>query len=153
MKYWISKGAPKSKLVVGIPTYGRSWTLTSSATDIGSPASGGGSGGIYTGEPGILGFNEICLNVRNNGWNVVKDPLVKIGPYAYKGNQWVGYDDVDMAAEKALYILDNELGGAMFWDLATDDFRGNCGQGKSPLISTVRDVLKKGACPGESLFL
>ena len=44
------------------------------------------------------------------------------GPYAYKGDQWVGYDTIDYVKEKAKYILDNELGGAMFWDLSTDDF-------------------------------
>ena len=34
----------------------------------------------------------------------------------------MGYDTIDYVKEKAKYILDNELGGAMFWDLSTDDF-------------------------------
>ena len=45
-----------------------------------------------------------------------------MGPYAYKGNQWVGYDTIDYVKMKANFINNNELGGAMFWDLSTDDF-------------------------------
>ena len=33
------------------------------------------------------------------------DPLGNMGPHAYKGNQWVSYDDVDMVTKKAQYIL------------------------------------------------
>ena len=44
------------------------------------------------------------------------------GPYAYKGNQWVGYDSIEYVKKKAQYIIDKDLGGAMFWDLSTDDF-------------------------------
>jgi len=40
-----------------------------------------------------------------------------------KGNQWVGYDDPTIAVVKANYIMTNNLGGAMFWDLPSDDFR------------------------------
>ena len=64
-----------------------------------------------------------------------------MGPYAFKGNQWVGYDDISMAAIKAQYIHDNELGGAMFWDLPSDDFKNLCGGGTYPLIRTVSDIL------------
>ena len=45
-----------------------------------------------------------------------------IGPYAYKSTQWVGYDTIKSAERKAMYILDQELGGAMFWETSTDDF-------------------------------
>ena len=136
-------------MIVGIPTYGRSWTLSGSATAIGSSASGAGSAGPYSGSGGFLMYNEICVNIASNGWTKVSDNTGSIGPYAYKGNQWVGYDDIDMAATKAQYILDNDLGGGMFWDLPSDDFKNLCGNGKYPLIKTVYDALSTGnTCTG-----
>lgn len=34
------------------------------------------------------------------------------------------------------------LGGAMFWAMDLDDFRGNsCDQGKFPLINTAKDIV------------
>ena len=149
MNHWLSLGAPKSKLVVGIPTYGRSWTLSSSASNgLGAQGFSGGQPGPYTGASGFLGYNEICLYIKNNGWSVVKDPTKKMGPYAIKNNQWVGYDDPETAGIKAKYIMDNDLGGAMFWDLSTDDFDNNCGDGKYPIISTVNRVLADPNCAG-----
>ena len=86
-------------------------------------------------------YNEICLLIQNNGWTNVVDATGKMGPYAYTGNQWVGYDDVDIVAVKAQYILQNQLGGGMFWDLPSDDFKNLCGGGTYPLIRTVSDIL------------
>jgi hypothetical protein len=42
-----------------------------------------------------MGYHEICLNIKNNGWNKVKGDKCTVGPHAYKGNQWVGYDDLE----------------------------------------------------------
>ena len=117
------RGCPKSKLVVGIPTYGRSWTLSSSDTSVGSPASGAGSPGPITRHKGFLAYSEICQNVQNGVFTKVTDPTNKMGPYAHGRRQWVGYDDPAMAGLKAQYILDEKLGGGMFWDLPSDDFR------------------------------
>jgi chitinase len=44
------------------------------------------------------------------------------GPYAYHRNQWVGYDTVESAKVKAEYVNEKGLGGAMIWELSTDDF-------------------------------
>merc|ERR1711879_964008 len=71
-----------------------------------------------------------------------------MGPYAHKGNQWVGYDDVDMVTRKAQYILDNGLGGGMFWDLPSDDFKNLCGGGTYPLIRSVHNLLSSGSTCG-----
>ena len=59
------------------------------------------------------------MNVKENGWTSVEDVL---GPYAHKGNQWVGYDTIRSVKIKADYIKSQGLAGAMIWDLSTDDF-------------------------------
>ena len=123
VRHWIKRGCPRSKLVVGIPTYGRSWTLSTSATAVGSPASGAGSPGPVTKEGGFLAYNEICQKIQKGDFTKVSDPTNKMGPYAHGACQWVGYDDPAMAGLKAQYILDQKLGGGMFWDLPSDDFR------------------------------
>ena len=150
MNYWLSKGCPKNKLIVGIPTYGRSFTLSGSSTALLSPASGAGTAGPLSGEDGLLAYNEICKNLNANGWTKVTDSTGRMGPYAYKGNQWVGYDDIAMVGVKATYIVDNNLGGGMFWDFASDDFKNLCGDGKYPLIKTVSDIVKTGKTCGKT---
>lgn len=60
MDYWVSKGAPKEKLNVGLATYGRSFTLTSAANSKpGAPSSGPSPAGKYTGEAGFLAYYEV----------------------------------------------------------------------------------------------
>jgi hypothetical protein len=56
--------------MIGMPTYGRSFTLVDPTKfDIGAPASGGGSPGKYTGEAGFMSYYEVIhvlhLHVRN----------------------------------------------------------------------------------------
>lgn len=87
----------------------------------------------------ILFLTQICLNIKNNGWTEVND--LSIGPYAYKGNQWVGYDSPESARNKATYIVAEGLGGAMIWDYSTDDFRNTCGLGAYPVMSAIKSGL------------
>ncbi len=68
---------------------------------------------------------------------------------AVKGTKWFGYDDKASARKKAEYAIDKGIAGAMVWSIDTDDFHGICGQGKYPIISTLRETL----FPGEILIL
>ena len=59
MGYYVEKGADKSKLVMGIPTYGQAFTLhDQSNTGLGSPASKG-KAGQFTRAAGFLAYNEV----------------------------------------------------------------------------------------------
>ncbi|KFM57731.1 Chitotriosidase-1, partial [Stegodyphus mimosarum] len=137
IQLWIKRGAPRNKIVLGMGLYGRSFTLAKpSANGIGAPVTGKGKGGWMTKEPGMLGYNEICLHVKQNGWNVVVPKGIE-APYAYFGNQWVGYDDKTSIARKVDYLIKERLGGGMVWSLETDDFRGKCFNEKYPLLTTI----------------
>lgn len=58
---WVRLGAPREKLIIGMPTYGRSFQLTDTARfRVNEPASGGGVQGVYTREAGFLAYYEVC---------------------------------------------------------------------------------------------
>ncbi|XP_060519176.1 serine-rich adhesin for platelets-like, partial [Cylas formicarius] len=135
-------GADASKLVLGIPTYGRSYTLFNpDANEIGAPADGPGDMGEATRENGYLAYYEICEYVKDQEWEVVQPNLEAMGPYAFKGNQWVGYDDEDIVRRKARYVVENGIGGIMFWAIDNDDFRGNCHGKPYPLIEAGKEAM------------
>uniref|UniRef100_T1JDU4 chitinase n=1 Tax=Strigamia maritima TaxID=126957 RepID=T1JDU4_STRMM len=142
VRYYIQLGVPAFKIIVGIPTYGRGYTLEDGVDGtLGTPVKGPGDKGPATKESGYMAYYEICRKVREEGWTVKKPYPSDVGPYAFKGDQWVGFDDEETVINKAKYIKNKHLGGAMFWSLDNDDFRGQCGTQPNPLITAVRSVL------------
>lgn len=137
---WMELGAPAEKLVLGLASYGRTFTLLSpSKAGLGAPTTGPGLRGPLTREAGFLGYNEICSSTE--GWTKTVNPEVG-APFASKGNQWVGYDDLTSIAMKSKWGKSLGLGGAMLWSIETDDFHGLCGQGKFPILNTINAIWK-----------
>ncbi|XP_073906876.1 chitinase-3-like protein 2 [Castor canadensis] len=134
--YWIHKGMPAEKVIMGIPTYGHSFTLASANTAIGAPASSSGAAGPITKSPGDLAYYEICQFLQGAKITRLQDQQV---PYAVKGNQWVGYDDVESVETKVQFLKNLNLGGAMIWSIDQDDFTGkSCNKGPYPLVQAVK---------------
>uniref|UniRef100_A0A8C9TW18 Acidic mammalian chitinase n=1 Tax=Scleropages formosus TaxID=113540 RepID=A0A8C9TW18_SCLFO len=155
MTYWKSQGAPASKLLVGFPTYGHTFVLASSSnTGVGAPTTGPGPAGPYTRQSGFLAYYEICTFLKQGATQVWDTP--QDVPYAYNSNNvWVGYDNEKSYNIKIDWLKKNEFGGAMVWSLDMDDFSGTfCGQGKNPLINTLKSGLaaaqSDGFCAGKS---
>jgi chitinase len=60
IQYWLAQGAPKEKLILGMPLYGRSFTLANPADyKPGALHNGPGMAGPFTNTPGMLGYNEV----------------------------------------------------------------------------------------------
>lgn len=59
MGYVMRRGVPANKLLLGIPAFGKSFTLASSETGIGVPILGPGLPGRFTKEEGILAYYEV----------------------------------------------------------------------------------------------
>ena len=90
-----------------------------------------------------MAYYEICEKVESDGWEVVRDPSGSMGPYAFKGDQWVSYDDVTSIKDKLSFINDLGLGGARVWAIDLDDFRGKCASSARtyPLLRTINEEL------------
>nr|XP_012154014.1 PREDICTED: nuclear pore complex protein DDB_G0274915 isoform X2 [Megachile rotundata] len=143
VNYLMKKGASPEKIILGIPTYGRSYTLfNQDATELGAPADGPGVEGDATREKGYLAYYEICENLaESEDWEVIQPNPKAMGPYAFKGDQWVGYDDENIVKLKAKYANEKNLGGIMFWTIDNDDFRGKCHGRPYPLIEAAKEAL------------
>ena len=101
INYWIELGADRKKLVLGMPMYGQAFTLDKpSVNGLNAPAGQKGEAGEFTRAAGFLAYYEICNDIKNRGFTVVKDAKGRMGPYAFKDRQWVSFDDVDMIKYK-----------------------------------------------------
>ncbi len=112
--YWLEK-VEASKLVLGMPAYGRGWTGTTLQY---GTATGGAQG---TWEIGIFAYWDLVekyVSSLNRGWNDVS----KV-PYLYGNNLFISYDDEESIAIKAEYGVAKSLGGMMWWE-ASDDKNG-----------------------------
>ncbi|XP_036623888.1 chitinase-3-like protein 2 [Trichosurus vulpecula] len=141
VNYWKTQGMPGEKIIMGIPMYGRSFTLSTPASNsgVGAPANAAGTPGQFTAEAGFLAYYEVCQFLQ--GATVKKIPEQQV-PYAVKGNQWVGYDDVESVDIKAQYLKNSGLGGAMIWSIDLDDFTGEfCKKGRFPLLQAIKKTL------------
>jgi len=146
LQYLLQLGARRDKTVLGVPLYGRAFTLTDPAqNNMGAPAKETSFQGPYTREDGFLGYNEICVKQLQEtgpgaGWAVHWDPHHE-APFMYRGDQWLSYDNERSIRVKTEYAWDEGLAGVMTWSIDTDDFRGDCNGPKFPLLRTINHAL------------
>ncbi|MBM3116835.1 glycoside hydrolase family 18 protein, partial [Jeongeupia naejangsanensis] len=111
----IAKGAPRSKLLVGVPYYGRGWT--------GVKAGPNGDGLYQTATGAAKGTYEAGIEdykvLKNAAGTLRYHPVTKQS-YKYDGSTWWSYDTPTDIQTKVDYIKSNQLGGAFSWSLDGD---------------------------------
>lgn len=60
-----------------------------------------------------MAYYEVCQNL-NSGWTRIWNSENQV-PYAFSGNQWIGYDDMQSLKLKVDFAKDKKLSGLMFW--------------------------------------
>lgn len=131
IRSWVKGGAPAEKLLLGFPVHARSFTLSTAATEPGSPVSGPAGPGPYTQELGAWSYYEVngllllccfsdvirvsqqllfllqtCSFLEGTSIHWIEGQDVV---YAIKGNQWVGFDNqrsYDAKVGPSLWKLD-----------------------------------------------
>lgn len=136
--YWLSKGMPREKLIVGIPTYGHTYSLDNPLNHgLLAPANGFGQ----LGNVGFVSYPIICEFLQNGAKSVFEQES-KV-PYAYKDREWISYDDITSVYYKAEWIRANNFGGAMILSLNVDDWNNTCKFNESfSLTRTINKILR-----------
>ena len=143
LNYLIKRGAKPEKTVLGVPLYGRAFSLENPHdNEMGARTGDTSFSGPYTREDGFMGYNEICEELKepNNGWNITFDKHHQ-APYMKKGVKWISYDDEISIRKKSQFAYDQGLAGVMTWSIDTDDFTGVCSGHKFPLLRAINNAL------------
>jgi chitinase len=111
----LGAGVPASKLVVGIPFYGRGWTgvANGGANGLYQPASGPAFG---TYEQGIEDYKVLAPRNAPKFYHPVTKQM-----WTYNGTEFWSFDDAVVIATKAAYVNNLGLGGLFSWALDGDD--------------------------------
>jgi len=154
LKYWWEKGAEKHKLLMSIPLFARTWTLSKPENNLRKAgASGPGTAGPYTQAAGRLSYNELCTAMKEHPseWNIRRDNN-ESAVIAMHGKEWISYEDSKTCAAKAKNATTEGYGGIVAYALTNDDFHGDCGDTKYPLLHGINsglnhEAVKEGTPP------
>ncbi len=111
VEHYKAQGVNPSKIVIGMPLYGRAFENTNG---LGYPFSGVGEG---TWENGVYDFKMLPLPGARLHYD--EDAGASYS-YDEAKKQLVSFDTVEMARRKAEWIKQQGLGGAMWWESSAD---------------------------------
>jgi len=117
---WISRGAPRSELVLGLPFYGRGWTgVTGGGDGLFQPSAGPAPA---TFEAGYEDYKRLAA-LPAAGFGLYRDNRAGFA-WLFDGTTFWTFDDPAVMRLKTAYIKRKGLGGAMVWSLDGDDANG-----------------------------
>lgn len=119
IKYYLAKGVPPEKIILGMPLYGRTFAQANS-TSTGLFSSYSGPGTSTTAEAGLRFFSDIKKNLIKT-YVLHWDAQSQV-PYLHnpKTHDFITFDNETSFRIKCEYIKEMNLGGAMVWDLSMD---------------------------------
>ena len=109
IKHWTDRGFPKHKILMGIPFYGMKFNGVHNANN-----------GLYQtfSSGGSIPYDAIAAAyLTDASYSRFTHPEARV-PWLFNGSTFISYDDQLSIAEKAAYIKNAGLGGAVVWELS-----------------------------------
>ncbi|CCH31080.1 glycoside hydrolase family 18 protein [Actinosynnema sp. NPDC047251] len=118
---YLERGAPRHKITLGVPYFGRGWTGLPNQNNGLFQQSTGPAPGSY--EAGYEDYRTLKPLLAGGKFKLYRDD--KAGhAYLFDGTTFWNYDDPTELKRKGKFIRDRKLGGAMIWALDGDTPQG-----------------------------
>ncbi len=132
----------RNKITVGVAFYGRS-AKTSGTPTLHGPTNGSVDGATFWEDAGSPLYYNVMnnMNLFTNNWDASAEVPYLTGNGAL--NTFVSYDNEQSIGLKAEYIVDNNLRGAIIWEITGDYMETTPGSGiisGTPLVDTLYNV-------------
>ena len=111
VRAYIAAGVPGSKLLLGVPFYGRGWRGVAAVNEGLCQPAGGVPRGVY--EKGINDYEVLDAQGRTDFYGGGTH-------WTFNGSEFWSYDDAQSLGVKARYVNEGMLRGLMFWELSGD---------------------------------
>ncbi|GAB2875521.1 hypothetical protein GCM10027180_02400 [Microbulbifer echini] len=137
---WMSEGnIPSEKIILGMSHYGRS---VAGATAIGEAASG--QDVAHWGSDTETRYYQIVEKMQNDpSFQTAYDPEAVTHYGWFPDGGFISFEDTTSIAERARYVVDQDLGGVMIWQLRGGMLREN-NQYQYPLLDAALEVFGQG---------
>lgn len=167
------RGIPAEKINFGAAFYGRGVQTTASTAYLGAPTDkrmvnfevdGPTNSAVdITNWANFEGQPSYNYLTKQPGWEHFWDDNARV-PYAVNGKYFLSYDDPQAIREKAEYIVNNDLGGIIVWQVHGDiECKGTftsfgsklkqCSDLSSPLAEQIDNVFNQNVTPNEAPVL
>jgi chitinase len=113
---YLNRKAPAGKLLIGVPFYSRGWTGVAARNKGLYQLSSGPAPGVW--ESGVNDY-EVTKGLLGSGFTRYWDGKA-FAAWLFDGTTFWTFDDPIVMTHKAHYVLNNDLGGIMFWELSGD---------------------------------
>lgn len=114
LNYWVQRGVPKAKVLMGIPCYGRSFATKAWGTNSSEKP-------LYN----ALAYRQI-LPLLDAGWEKHWDEEAKVPWISLPGtDQRISYEDPASVREKTKWAKTQGVAGVFFWEITQDYLNGD----------------------------
>uniref|UniRef100_A0A6E8V4E1 Glyco_18 domain-containing protein n=1 Tax=Anopheles coluzzii TaxID=1518534 RepID=A0A6E8V4E1_ANOCL len=122
LQYWIDKGCPADKIVLGVVFIAQVFQLKKPNT-VKTPMT-------YCTVPEdgpFCAYIEMCQKFNESDWTMGWDDTAGLAPHAFQTDYWAAYENEASVGRKGEIAREKGLAGVYAVALDLDDYRGKCG--------------------------